>query len=121
MMHLHFSVRRNESSYAIGEMLCPVVPRIGETVYLNMSLGNLDWALNPAHNVNFSTAYLLVENVAYEGYNVLEVEEGMGAAPLMVGSAASTVWLYVTTKDEHTQAYIDRVVEKQIRGEAGEE
>lgn len=94
-------------------MLCPVVPRIGETVYLRMSLmpkRGVDWRLDPANPVNYDTAYFLVDDVAYEGYNVAEIEDGMGAAPYSEASTVSFVQLYVHAINEVTQVYVDRVI-----------
>ena len=95
-------------------MLCPVVPRIGETVYLRMSLmakgGGNDWRLNPASPIRFDTAYFKVDDVSYEGYNVEEIEVGMGSAPYSEASVVSFVQLYVHAINEDTQAYVDRVI-----------
>jgi len=113
-MDIHLDVRdEHGETYPVGHMLCPVVPRIGETVYLRMSLGakgGSEWRLNPASPITFNTAYFLVEDVAYEGYNVEEIEEGMGSAPFHEGSAVYTVTLYVRAKNEDTQVYIDRII-----------
>src|SRR5579859_2161712 len=114
-MDIHLDVRdEHDETYTVGHMLCPVVPRIGETVYLRMSLGakfgNSEWRINPASPITFNTAYFLVEDVDYDGYNVEEIEEGMGSAPLHEGSTAYTVTLYVRAKNEDTQVYIDRII-----------
>ena len=49
-MDLMFYVQDAEGNhYDVGRMLCPVVPRIGETVYLRMSLmakAGIDWHRN---------------------------------------------------------------------------
>lgn len=111
-MDIHIYVRNEQGEYQVGRMLCSVVPRIGETIYLRMSLtGN--WRLNPGNPISLDTAYFRVEDVAYDGYNVQEVEQGMGAAPYRSGSTVEVVQLYVTALNEDTQIYTDRVIAKE--------
>jgi len=114
IMDIGFYVEHNGEHIEVGRMLCPVVPRIGETVYLRMSLaarGNAtEWRLNPNDPVHHETAYFLVEDVAYDGYNVVDTEKDMGAAPYHQGSMVSAAWIRVSAKNEDTQIYIDRVV-----------
>ncbi len=111
---IHLYVRRDDEMYEVGRMLCPVVPRIGETVYLRMSLmakgAGIDWRLNPDSPIRYDTAYFKVEDVSYEGYNIEDIEEGMGAAPYSDASAVNFVQLYVSAINEDTQVYVDRVI-----------
>lgn len=111
-MDIHIYVRNEQGEYEVGHMLCPAVPRIGETVYLRMSLTG-DWRLNPNNPASLDTAYFRVEDVAYDGYNVQDVEPGMGAAPYHPGSAVEIVQLYVSAKNEDTQVYIDRIIARE--------
>ena len=115
-MHIQVCVKDEQGeSHDVGRMLMPVVPRIGETVYLNLSLtGN--YSMNPASPVKFNTAYFKVVDVAYEAYNTEDIEEGMGAAPYSEGSTAYAVQLFVTAINENTDAYVQRIIARDREG-----
>lgn len=118
-MDIHIYVRDDQGEeHKVGRMLCSVVPRIGETVYLRMSLKG-EWRLNPNNRVRLDTAYFHVDDVAYDGYNIAEMEPGMGAAPYAQGSAVNAVQLYVHATNEDTQVYIDRII--RCHGTQGDE
>ncbi len=108
-MDIHFYVRDEKGEYEVGHALIPVVPRMGESVWLHMSLRG-GWALNPANPARLDTAHFQVDEVWYDAYNVEEIEEGMGAAPLHEGSTCHTVQCYVHATNEDTQVYVDRII-----------
>ena len=111
-MDIHFFVKDSlDTTHKVGRALIPVVPRVGETIHLRMSLmGIKDWKLNPANRASGDTAYFRVVEIAYEANNIEEVEDGMGAAPYSEGAISCTVWCGVHVLNEDTQAYIDRII-----------
>lgn len=110
-MDIHIYVREDGAEYEVGRMLCPVVPRIGETVYLHMSMAG-GWHLNPNNPARINVAKFHVEDVSYVGYNTEGIEDGMGAAPYHSSSETHSVQLYVSAMNEDTQVYINRIIAK---------